>query len=88
MIKPIKDNILVKPFEADNISDGGIIVPDSAKKISNKVRVVAVGNGTAAKPMKLKQGMVGYRTKDWGTEIIIDGELHFLMNQDAILATH
>jgi chaperonin GroES len=88
MIKPIRDNILVKPLEADNISEGGIYVPDSAKKISNKVEIVAVGNGTDKKPMRLKKGNIAYRTKDWGEELIIDGETYFLMNQDAILATN
>jgi chaperonin GroES len=88
MIQPIRDNILVKPFDADNISEGGIIVPDSAKKPSNKVMIVAVGNGTGKKPMKLKPGMVGYRTKDWGLEVIWDNELHYLMNDEAILATN
>jgi len=86
MIKPIRDNILVKPFEADSISEGGIFIPDSAKAVSNKVEVVAVGEGTLKKPMKLKPGMIGFRTKDWGTEVIVENEIHFLMNQDAILA--
>lgn len=88
MIKPIRGNILVKPFESDNISEGGIYVPDSAKTVSNKVQIVAVGNGTKNKPMKLKIGDIGYRVKDYGMEIIIDGEKHYLMNQDAILATN
>jgi len=88
IIKPIRDNILVKTFESDNISEGGIYVPDSAKTISNKVEVIAVGNGVKNKPMKLKIGDIGYRVKDHGTEIIIDGEKHYLMNQDAILATN
>lgn len=85
-MKPIRNNILVKPFPPEDISEGGIIVPDSVKTPSNKVKVIEVGNGVANKPMKLKQGDVGYRVKDWGTEVLIDGESHFLMEQDAILA--
>lgn len=85
-MKPHLHNILVKPFLADEISDGGILVPESARKISNKVLIVEVGNGTAEKPMRRKKGETAYRVKDWGEEIIIGGELHYLMHQDSILA--
>lgn len=86
-MKPIKQNVLVKPFAADDISDGGIVVPESCKKVSNRVLVVEVGEGSLSKPMLLKKGQVAYRVKDWGTEVLIDGEQYFLMNQEAILAT-
>lgn len=85
-MKPIKENILVKPFESDDVSDGGILVPGSFKKPSNKVLVVEVGQGTKKKPMNLKPGDIGYRVKDWGLEVLISGELHYIMNQDAIIA--
>ena len=85
-MKPVLNNVLVKPFESDNISEGGIYVPDSAKKISNKVLIVEVGNGTAKKPMRLKKGQTGHRVKSWGEEILIEGETHFIMSQDAIIA--
>lgn len=83
---PIRSQVLVKPFPSDEISEGGIFVPESARKVSNKVRIVKVGNGTKDKPMRLKEGDVGYRVQDWGCDVLIDGELHFLLDQDAILA--
>ncbi len=83
---PIRTQILVKPFPADDISEGGIIIPDSAKKTSDKVLVVKCGNGTKEKPMKLREGDTGYRVHGWGTEIMINDELHILLDQDAILA--
>lgn len=85
-MQPIRDNILVKPFKSDEISEGGIYVPETARGVSNKVRIVSVGSGSKDKPMKLKAGITGYRVKNWGQEIEIDGELHFLMNQSAIIA--
>ena len=85
-MQPIRNNILVKPCESDNISAGGIIVPESYKSDSNKVVVVKVGNGTKEKPMLLKEGQIGHRVKNWGTEILIEGEKHFLMEQEAIIA--
>ena len=86
MIRPIRDNVLVKAFELDNISEGGIIVPDSCKKPSQKVKVVATGNGTAKEPMRLKSGDICFRIKDCGTEVEINGEKHFIVKQAWIFA--
>lgn len=83
---PIRTQVLVKPFPSEEVSEFGIIVPESVRKPSNKVMVVKVGNGTKDKPMKLKEGQTGFRVKDWGCEVLISGELHFIMDQDAILA--
>ena len=83
---PIRTQVLVKPFPSDEVSEFGIIVPESARKPSNKVTVVKVGNGTKDKPMKLKAGQTGYRVQDWGCDVLIDGELYFIMDQDAIIA--
>ncbi len=85
-MQPIRNNILVKPCESDSISAGGIIVPDAYKAISNKVKIIKVGSGTKEKPMRLKEGQVGHRVKDWGTEIIMEGEKYFLMTDDSIIA--
>ncbi len=85
-MKPVGQNILVKPFLRDNVTDLGIIVPDSVKKESNKVSIIEVGNGSPKKPMKFSKGQIGFRVKDWGDEIIIEGEKHYLMHQDSIIA--
>jgi len=78
--------ILVKPFKADEISAGGIYVPESARQESNKVLIVKVSEGTKDNPMKLKEGDVGFRVKEWGEKIIIENESYYLMEQDAIIA--
>ncbi|ACA12596.1 co-chaperone GroES [Xylella fastidiosa] len=44
-IKPLHDRIVVKPIEADEVSPGGIVIPDSAKEKSTKGEVIAVGTG-------------------------------------------
>ncbi len=86
MIQPIRNQVLVKPFPSDEISEGGIYVPDSVKKPSNKVTIIKTGNGTKEKPMRLKSGDVGHRVKDWGLEMLIEGELYYVMDSDAIIA--
>lgn len=83
---PIRSNILFKPFPGEEISEGGIFVPESAREINNKGTIMKVGNGTKDKPMRFKEGQTAIRVKDWGTEVLIGGELHFLMDQDAIIA--
>ena len=86
MITPVRNQVLVNPYPSDAVTVGGIIVPDNCKQISNKVRIVAVGGGTKDKPMRLKVGQTGFRVKDWGIEVLVNGELHFLMEDNAILA--
>ena len=86
-MKPIRNNVLVKPFPPSEISEGGIFVPLSVRKDNNRGTVIAVGNGTKGRPMQFKPGQVVYRVKDWGTPVEIEGENHYLMDDSAILAT-
>jgi len=81
-MQPIRENILFKPLELEGVSAGGIIVPDSFKQTSNKGKIVAVGS----KVKNYKVGDVGYRVKSWGTEVLINGEKYFLMQESAIIA--
>lgn len=85
-MQPIRTNILAKPYPPDTVSDGGIFVPESARSESNKMLIIAVGNGTKDRPMKFKAGQTAFRVKSWGTPVDIEGERHYLMDQDAILA--
>lgn len=87
MIKPIRNQVLVKAFKEDEMSSGGIIVPESMRKEGSKVEIIAVGNGTPSRPMRLKPGMTGFRVKDWGVPVEDNGELYYLMDEEAILAT-
>lgn len=86
MVTPIRNQIMVKAFEGDSISQQGIIVPDSYKKDSNRVTIVAVGNGTKKRPMHLKAGQIGYRVMNWGLAFEDGGEKFYVMDADAILA--
>ena len=83
---PLRNEILFKPFPPSDITLGGLFVPDSCKEVSNKGTIVKVGRGTQKKPMRLKEGMIAHRVKDWGTPIEIDNELYFLMDEASILA--
>ncbi len=81
-MKVINKKILFKPFKGSETTEGGLFIPDSVRKLSNKGEIVEIGERVT----KVKKGDVGFRVKDWGEEIIINGEKHFIMEQDAILA--
>ncbi|MBS3807842.1 MAG: co-chaperone GroES, partial [Bacteroidales bacterium] len=51
--KPLKDRVLIEPFEAEEKTASGIIIPDSAKEKPQKGKVVAVGDGKKDEPMTL-----------------------------------
>ena len=86
-MQPIRNFLLCKPFPADDSSEVGIIVPDSVKKDSDRLLVVAAGRGTRDRKMQFVAGQVVYRVKAWGEPIDIEGERHYLMDQAAVLAT-
>ena len=44
-IKPLSDRVVVKPLEQDEVKQGSIIIPDTAKEKPMQGEVVAVGPG-------------------------------------------
>ena len=85
MIQPIRNNVLVKSELSDDISEGGIIVPDAFLGRSAKGKIIAVGNGTKDKPMRIPSNVTCWHIKDAGTEIIENGEKYYLMLDRDIL---
>lgn len=84
--QPIRDQILVHPFPPDEVSVGGIIVPETARERSCKATVVAVGGGTKDRPMRYSEGDIVFHVKDAGVEIIEGGVAFYLMSQVDVLA--
>jgi len=44
-IRPLDDRVVVEPLEAEEVTLGGILLPDSAKQKPQRGRVLAVGPG-------------------------------------------
>lgn len=86
MIQPIRSGVLVKPFESDVFSSGGIEVPLAFRARNNKATIVAVGNGVAKREMAYHAGQVVHHVKDAGQEIIENGEKMFIIQDIDILA--
>ena len=85
MIRPLRNYIAVKPLPTDNISEGGIVVPDSFKERGSKAEIVAVGTGTKDRPMRFKKGYICWHIKGAGTEFIENEISYFLMPDNEIL---
>jgi len=82
---PIRDLVLVKPFMADEITEGGLYIPENYRERSCKAQVVKVGNGTAKVKMEAKAGDIVFHIKGAGEPFVIDGEYYFLIREHDLL---
>ncbi len=85
-LRPLADRVLIEPTAAEEVTLGGIIIPDSAKEKPLKGKVLAVGNGTKDDPMVLKEGDEVLYGKYAGTEIEFEGTKYLMMRQSDVLA--
>jgi co-chaperonin GroES (HSP10) len=85
-MKPIRDMVLVKPFAPEEITDGGLFLPEGYRERNCKAKVISVGRGTAKVKMEAKKDDVVFHIKGAGEPIILDNELVFLIRQNDILA--
>lgn len=86
--KPYYDRIVVRPDEAEDKTEGGIIIPDSVKERPAKGVIVAVGPGKKDEPMQPKEDDRIMYSKYSGTEIEIDGETLLVMRADEVLTSY
>ncbi|MBP9892504.1 MAG: co-chaperone GroES [Planctomycetes bacterium] len=89
--RPLDDNIVIKPADAEEKSAGGILLPDAAKEKPIKGKVVAVGPGRTLKNGKrlepsVKIGDVVLYGKYAGNDIKIDGVEHKIVREAELLA--
>ncbi len=85
-IKPLSDRVLIEPTAAEEVTMGGIIIPDTAKEKPLRGKVLAVGTGTKDEEMMLKEGDEVLYGKYAGTEIEMDGIKYLMMRQSDVLA--
>ena len=89
-IKPLADRVVVKLVEAEEKTEGGIILTGSAKEKPQFAEVVAVGPGGKVDghevAMYVKVGDKVITSKYSGTEVKLDGEEYTIVKQEDILA--
>ena len=85
-IKPLGDRVVIKKLEAEEKTQGGIILTSSAKEQPSVAEVVAVGPGTKDDPMEVKVGEKVVFSKYGGTEVRFDDKEYKILNSSDILA--
>ncbi|MXV74013.1 co-chaperone GroES [Candidatus Poribacteria bacterium] len=89
---PLGDRILVKRSDNDEqMTSGGIIIPDTAKEKPQEGEVVAVGNGRILdtgdrQPVDVEVGDLVLFAKYGGTEVTYDNIEYLILREDDILA--
>ena len=89
-IRPLNDRLLVKRLQEEEMTAGGIIIPDSAKEKPAEGEVVAVGPGKVADSgervaLQVKEGDMVLFSKYGGTDVKLEGEDFLIMREDDIL---
>ena len=89
-LRPLHDRELVRRFEEEEKTSGGIIIPDTAKEKPIQGEIVAVGNGKIQKngdvrSLTVQPGDRVLYSKYAGTEVKLDGNEHLIMREDDIL---
>ena len=90
-LKPLGDRIVVKPIEQDEITAGGIMLPDTAKEKPQEGVILAIGPGTrndAGVRVELDVAVddIVLYAKYAGTEIKLEGEKVLVLRESDILA--
>jgi chaperonin GroES len=89
-VRPLHDRVLVKRFNEEEKSQGGIIIPDTAKEKPIQGEIIACGQGRVGddgkvRPLDVKKGDRILFGKYAGTEIKIDGDEFLMMREEDIL---
>ena len=90
-VKPLNDKVLVERLEAEEVTKGGIVLPDSAKEKPKEGKIIALGDGRLLDdgkraPFQVKVGDRVLFSSYAGTEIKIEGDEYLIMGEDDILA--
>ena len=90
-LQPLADRLVVKPIEREEVTKGGIVLPDTVKEKPQEGKVVAVGPGRLSDDgkriaMDVKVGDRVIYAKYGGTEIKIEDEELVILRESDILA--
>jgi chaperonin GroES len=90
-LKPLADRLVVEPIEQEDVTAGGIILPETAKEKPQQGKVIAAGPGRIDEdgeriPMEVSVGDKVLYAKYSGTEIKLDGKKVLILRESDILA--
>ena len=90
-LKPLADRVVVKPAAAEEVTKGGLFLPDTAKEKPQQGEIVAIGPGRisddgATIAPQVAVGDTALYGKYSGTEIMVDGDEYLIMRESEISA--
>ena len=90
-IRPLGDRVVIKALPREEVTRGGIVLPDTAKEKPQEGQVVAVGPGRMTEdgkriPMEVQEGdKVIYAKYAW-SEVKLEDEEYLILGEKDILA--
>jgi chaperonin GroES len=90
-LRPLGDRIVVKRLEAEDVTAGGIVLPDSAKEKPKQGEIVAAGEGKVLdsgerSALQVSVGDKVIFSSYAGTEVTVAGEEYLVMSESDVLA--
>ena len=90
-VVPLGEKVVIKRLEAEEVTAGGIVLPDTAKKKPLQGRVLSVGDGSLLSNGNRAGHLVGEGDRVLfgsyaGTEVTVDGQELLIMSEEEILA--
>jgi chaperonin GroES len=90
-LRPLDDRVVVQPLEAEEMTAGGIVLPDAAKEKPQRGKVLAAGPGKLLDSgnrgeLSVKIGDEVIFGKYGGSEVEVDGEELKILRESDILA--
>jgi chaperonin GroES len=90
-LKPLADRLVVEPLEQEEVTAGGIILPETAKEKPQQGKVVAAGTGRIDErgervAMEVKVGDTVLYAKYSGTEVKMSGKKMLILRESDVLA--
>lgn len=90
-IVPLQDKVVVQRLKSEEVTAGGIVLPESAQQKPTQGKVLSVGdgrlhpNGTRIRPQVGEGDRIVFASYA-GNEVVIDGETLLIISDDDILA--
>jgi chaperonin GroES len=90
-LKPLGGRVIVEPIEQEEMTAGGIILPETAKEKPQEGKILAAGPGDRDEdgeriPMDVQVGDKVLYAKYSGTEVKLDGRKLLILRESDILA--
>jgi len=90
-LTPLGDRVIVEPLEGEEVTAGGIILPETAKEKPQQGKVLAAGPGARDDDgkrvaMDVKVGDTVLYAKYSGTEVKIKDKKYLILRENDVLA--